>query len=163
MNAEELEGLNLPELIDQLADVAVPASVSYTPETSGWWVLAALLALGVALAAMIIIRRRRRNQYRRLALNELQAIETRSSDAGALHAVAALVRRTALSVYPREEVAHLYGEAWQEFLNNSTTTDLGPGVHDLVNAPYRPTNAVAADALRESLTSARRWIERHHA
>lgn len=163
MNAEELEGLNLPELIDQLADVAVPAPVSYTPETIGWWVLAALLALGVAFAAMIIIRRRRRNQYRRLALDELQHIEARPSHANVLPDVAALVRRTALTVYPRQEVAHLYGDAWQEFLNNSTTTDLGPGVHTLVTAPYLAPAAVGADSVRESLTSARRWIQHHHA
>jgi hypothetical protein len=133
-------------------------------------VLAGLLALGVAFAVIIVTRRRRRNQYRRLALDELRAIETRPSDVNVLPNVAALVRRTALAVYPRQEVAHLYGDAWEEFLNNSTTTDLGPGVHTLVSAPYLAPPAVGADSVRESLTSvresltsARLWIEHHHA
>ena len=174
MTVEDLEGLNLPQLIDQLADVAMPAPMSYVPETAGWWVLAALFAFGLALAAIVIARRRQRNQYRRLALIELKNIEARSTDAGALHDVAALVRRTALAAYPRQEVAHLYGDAWREFLNTSTTIDLGPGVDVLVNGPYRkpaPATvgavAVAHDFVREPLTepltAAKRWIERHHA
>ena len=60
MTAEELEGLTLPELIEQLADIAAPPPVSYAPETMGWWVVAALLALGLAIAATIVLRRRPR-------------------------------------------------------------------------------------------------------
>jgi hypothetical protein len=168
MNIDELEGLNLPQLIDQLADVSVPGPITYTPETVGWWVLAASLAIGLAFAAIVVARRRQRNRYRRLALAELQSIASRAPSETTVRDVAALVRRTALTVYPRPEVAHLYGNAWREFLTRSATTDLGPGVDDLVIGPYRPpaaagTGVVGRESMRELLASANRWIKTHHA
>ncbi len=161
MTVEALQGLTLPELIDQLADVSVPEPISYTPETAGWWVFAVLLALGLAVTAIVFMRRRRRNQYRRLALAELQDIEARSFDESALHEVATLVRRTALAIYPRPEVAHLYGDDWREFLNQSAGRDLGPGVDGIVKGPYQPENE--EQNIAESITAAKRWIETHHA
>ena len=160
MTVEDLEGLNLPQLIDQLADVAMPAPISYAPETAGWWVLAALFAFGLALAAIVIARRRQRNQYRRAALEELNDIEARSMDDSVLRDTAAVVRRTALIAFPRHDVAHLYGTAWREFLTSSASIDLGPGVDALVNGPYRRPTSASVD---EPLIAAKRWIERHHA
>ncbi len=161
MNSAELEGLNLPELIDRLADVAVPIPIPYTPETAGWWVLAALVALGLAVTAIVVMRRRRLNQYRRLALAELHDIEARSFDKRAIHEVATLVRRTALAIYPRPVVAHLYGDDWREFLNRSAGRDLGPGVDGIVKGPYQTENE--EQNIAESITAAKHWIEAHHA
>ena len=159
MTAEELEGLTLPELIDRLADIAAPPPVSYAPETAGWWVLAAILVLAAVATAILLLRRRRRDQYRRLALAELRVIESKSGS-GALTDVAALVRRTALVAFPRDQVAHLYGADWRDFLARTARVDLGPGVDQIVYGPYRRD---VADAAGDNIVAARRWIRSHRA
>ena len=158
----ELDGLTLPELIDQLHDIAVPAPVSYAPETAGWVVVGAILAAGIAAVAVLIYRRRRKNQYRRAALGELASIEDRlreiADPQGGLTELAGLVRRTALAVFPRAEVAHLHGDDWKAFLNRTASGDLGPGLEGLVMGPYRPAVATETDS---TVRAARRWIEDH--
>lgn len=164
MSSAELEGLNLPELIARLADVAVPEPVAYTPETAGWWVLGALLVVGLTVTAIIAARRRQRNRYRRLALlelSEIEALPSGTSSVNVLHQVAELVRRTALTVYPRAEVAHLYGDEWRDFLNRSASRDLGSGVDGIVTGPYRRENAERD--IPASIAAARNWIRSHHA
>ena len=163
MSFAELEGLNLPQLIDQLVDVAVPAPISYAPETTGWWLLAASVSVGVALATMFVRRSRQRNSYRRLALQELAEIEARSAQTPSptvFYEVAVLVRRTALTVFPRHQVAHLYGDAWREFLNHSASRDLGAGIDGLILGPYQSTKDQLDVAA--SIAAARNWIEAHH-
>ncbi len=161
MTAEELEGLNLAELIDQLADVVVPDPVPYTPETVGWWVVAGLLAFAVSLATFLVWRRRRRTRYRRIALAELRSIEARPADETVLRDLAALVRRTALMVYPRQDVAHLHGEDWRSFLNRSAGKDLGPGIEGIVDGPYRQESGDLS--MGDAIESAKRWIRNHRA
>ena len=161
MTAEELEGLNLAELIDQLDDVLVPDPVPYTPETVGWWAVAGLLVFAFSLATFLVWRRRRRTRYRRVALAELRSIEARPANETVLRDLAALVRRTALAVYPRQDVAHLHGEDWRNFLNRSAGKDLGPGLDGIVDGPYRPESD--GQAASESIGWAKRWIRSHHA
>ena len=63
---------------------------------------ACLVAAGLAAAA--IARRHRRNAYRREALRELE--EADAAD------ISAILKRTALVAFPREQVASLSGAAW---------------------------------------------------
>ena len=161
----ELDDLTLPELLDRLADLSVPEPVPYTPETIGWWVLAAIVTAIAAATTFVTWRRRRSNRYRRAALRELNDIRENLQAAGktsrALSEAATLVRRTALAVYPREEVTHLHGEAWAEFLTSSAGRDLGPGVEGLVKGPYAPS--LPERATDDSMKAARVWIEAHRA
>ncbi|AWY38810.1 DUF4381 family protein [Pseudomonas putida] len=88
---------NIPS-IDQLKEIALPAPVSYAPQTWGWWVLLALLVL----AALIIAARRywqwRRDRYRREALVRLAQLQKRSDDLSALRELPELLKRTAISM-----------------------------------------------------------------
>jgi hypothetical protein len=157
-----LEGLNLPELIDQLHDITVPPPVSYMPETIGWGVVVVVLVACIALLAAWIIARRRKDRYRRAALQELSAIERQANAGDVEHAgaeIAALVRRTALAAFPRDEVAHLYGEDWKAFLTRKSSKELGAGIDALIAAPYKPSNT--AIDMADLARSAKRWIEHH--
>ncbi|HEF4760024.1 TPA: DUF4381 domain-containing protein [Pseudomonas putida] len=88
---------NIPS-IDQLKEIALPAPVSYAPQTWGWWVLLGLLVM----AALVIAARRywqwRRDRYRREALVRLAQLQKRSDDLSALRELPELLKRVALSM-----------------------------------------------------------------
>jgi uncharacterized protein DUF4381 len=147
-----------------LIDIPLPPMVSLWPQT---WSLR--IAIAVVVAALIgglcwFIHRRRVNRYRRQALAELDRIARASVSPGQRAAsLALLVRRTALAVFPREQVASLTGEAWLAFLDRtcgSTEFSNGAG-RGLEAAAYQPARRdEKASALIDLV---RRWIKAHHA
>ena len=57
--------------IDQLQNLALPAPVSYMPQTWGWWALLGVVLAGLAVWAARTYWLWRRNRYRREALQRL--------------------------------------------------------------------------------------------
>lgn len=152
--SEELAGKNLIELIEMLEPAPEPAPVSMMPATAGWIWLGLLVLVAIALLVRWLLARWRAGVYRRAALEEL-------THAGADPvAIAAIVRRTALAAYPRDQVARLHGEAWLSFLDESYGgRDFSDGSgRVLASAPY-----AAADAGTGLANAAREWIRRHRA
>ena len=151
------DGLNLPDLLERMHDLAMPAPVSWLPQTDGWWVLLAWLTVVVLLGLLKWRTNRQKNLYRREALANLRSLVKAGRTAGQ---VAELVKRTALTAYPRVEVAGLYGEDWATFLVKSSGDDpvVQSGASRLAIAAYRPD--VQID---EIATCAERWIRRHRA
>ncbi len=98
--------------LDRLHPVVLPDAVGWLPLAPGWKVVLVF----VALALLVFAWRRwlawRDDRYRRQALKELRHL----ADTGALPR---LLRRAALSAWPRERVAPLEGEAWHRFLDET--------------------------------------------
>lgn len=145
---------NLIDLINKLAPPPAPDPVSMVPQTLGWIVLG-LIALGLVVwLAWRSYRNWRANAYRRAALVELAACNADPA------AIADILRRTALSAWPREAVASLTGEDWLDFLDqtggNGGFGDVAGRV--LLSAPWR---ARAAAPSPELAGMAAHWI-RHH-
>ena len=146
-------GLTLSELYDQLVPPGEPAAISLWPQTVGWLWLGLLLVIATGAAPWSYLRWKRATAYRREALECLR----RAGDDPA--AIALVLRRTALSGFPRDEVAGLFGADWLGFLDRT-----GRGVHfraskageTLVKAPYTPQSP------NEDLRlMAERWIRTH--
>lgn len=140
---------SLIELIDRLAEPPAPDPVSLAPQTAGWWVLGAVMLSGLAYGFWRFWLHWRVNAYRRAALVELD----RAGDDPAL--VATILRRAALSAYPRREVAGLAGGDWIDFLRASGDFPEAAG-QALIRAPY--TQAGDVDGLRKA---AKLWIRSH--
>jgi len=158
----QYEGLNLPQLLNLMHDLVMPEPVAWLPETPGWWIVFGWLFAVALLAAWQGVKRRRRNRYRRDALAELKAIAARRElgPAESAQHIAALVKRTALAAYPREEVAALYGTDWAQFLKQSAGNDrqIADAADMLAAAAYHP------DADGSGVVGpARRWIRLHRA
>ncbi|VVM63928.1 hypothetical protein PS662_01448 [Pseudomonas fluorescens] len=88
---------NIPS-IEQLKEIALPAPVSYAPQTWGWWVLLALL-IGAGLG--VGARRYwqwRRDRYRREALVRLAELQSSADQISALRELPELLKRVALSM-----------------------------------------------------------------
>lgn len=155
--------------LTRLRDLAMPAPVSYTPQTMGWYVLGVLLVALIAWVVARMIRRRRANRYRRDALDELTAIERRLSDgvtAPLVVEIDTLAKRVALVAFGREAVAALAGSKWLTFLDRtsrSTAFSAGPG-SPLGELPYRTAEerkAMSVEQVRALTDVVRRWIRSH--
>ncbi len=130
-----------------LRDIHVPETVHWWPPAPGWWALAA--AVLIAAAALAWLAWRRRTRVRRAALAELRRIEKDYADHGDVARLAKelslLLRRAAITVAPRSEVAALTGDDWLAWLDRGLEGrpfSAGPG-HCLADAPYRPPRDVA--------------------
>jgi Ca-activated chloride channel family protein len=153
-----------PDPVAGLIDMPLPQAVSLWPQT--WPARTAIVVAVIALIATVwwIVRRRRSNRYRREALAELHRIER--GDTGDTRAVAAelaaLVRRTALAAFPREQVVALTGPAWLAFLDRAYRGgEFTRGAGRALEAAYRPMPPEQG-ALSALIDLVRRWI-RHHA
>ena len=160
------------EALARLHDIALPDPVSLSPQTVSWYVLGTLLVLAITWGVVRAIRRYHRNRYRREALAELERLEQQADDdtsrVAALREVPALVKRTALSVWPRAEVAKLAGEAWLRFLDSTGCgTDFTSSAGRVfLDADYGPPERLATVSSEDSdlvFGAARDWIRGHRA
>ncbi|MBI1195228.1 MAG: DUF4381 family protein [Gammaproteobacteria bacterium] len=145
--------------LSQLRDIHLPAPVPWWPPAPGWWAVAAATLLTVALA-WILYRRHRQNRWRRSALAAL-ALVRESLPEHQTGQLSVLLRRVAISRFPRQEVAGLTGQDWLAFLDR--TLDGGDAFRAgagrvLIHGPYRrnetPVDPTDLTALCE------RWIRR---
>jgi hypothetical protein len=158
--------MNTTDPLEQLKDIQLPAPVGLWPLAWGWWVLlvVALTALGFILYRRYQVRLQ--NRYRLQAIAELQTIkqdyESRQDAAVYLQQINMLLRRCALRLLPRDEIAGLHGEQWLQQLDECCPAcrqgfTAGPG-RALLNGPYQPNPQIDAENLyRLALT----WLQHH--
>jgi hypothetical protein len=140
--------------LDKLHDFYQPPPPSWVPQTVGWYVLFSVLGLVVLWVIIHSIRRWNANSYRREALRELATASPEQ--------FSSLLKRTALSAWPREKVASLSGENWLRFL-----TETAPDSAFV----HAPSNRIEEVALRTTTLSSEdqealrvataAWIRRH--
>ncbi|HET6960387.1 MAG TPA: DUF4381 domain-containing protein [Vicinamibacterales bacterium] len=154
---------------NRLQGIVTPPAVSYRPQTIGWYVVGAVLLLVIAWVVSRVVAYRRANRYRRAALDELIVIEQRLTGkdrSKALVELDALVKRVALTAYPRERVASLSGAAWLSFLDatfHGTRFSAGDG-KALADLPYQSAGQREQFAARNAaalVTLVRQWIRGH--
>lgn len=152
---EELAGLSLPELFDELAPIVPPPEVSMLPQTPAWAVLALLLLGALSFALWMLRQRHAANAYRRAGL---AALAEAGKDPAA---IATVLRRTALAAYPRAEVAGLNGADWLAFLDRkapSVGLAEARSARLLLSGPYARHPLPPAPELARL---AKHWIESH--
>lgn len=158
-----------PTSLDRLHDIVAAPPVPWWPPAPGWYGVMLLLATAILSFAIRSFIHRQRNRYRREALAEFVHQEKFLGDpfrrAAALAALAELLKRVALTAFPREQVAALTGPAWFDFLDRTGRTamfasDFGP---ILERATYDPLAATKLDEreIRETAAVVRHWIVYH--
>jgi len=108
--------------LQNLNDIVVPATVAWWPVAPGWYVLGGLAIALLLFLAYRALLQRRKNRYRRLALQELSDIR-QQADAAALQKLPIVLKRAALSAWPRGDVAALSGAEWHRFLDQTASTE----------------------------------------
>ncbi|MFW1676336.1 DUF4381 domain-containing protein [Pontibacter sp. JAM-7] len=142
-----------------LRAMQVPEAIGWWPPAPGWWLLALLVVVLLYLTVRWI--RQRLQNPSRFALAELKSIErayqTHQNPRQLLIHCNALLKRMALTLYPREEVADLSGDAWVDFLQRSGSISAWEQLVVLATGPYQPQPDVDPEAL---LAICRLWIKR---
>jgi Domain of unknown function (DUF4381) len=140
--------------LDSLHDFYQPPPPSWRPQTIGWYVVFVIAAVLLLWLFIYLIRRWQKNRYRREAMIQLARIEAMQ--------FSALLKRTALSAWPREQVASLSGPIWLRFLDSS--------VHEPVfaSSPADRLEEIAFSAKKLSIedesalrAAAAAWIRQH--
>jgi hypothetical protein len=150
--------MNPDAIVDMLAPLRSPASISWWPPAPGWWVLGTLLLALLILAVRWLWRLYRRGAPLRAARAEFARIEAATLSQPALvEALTQLQRRIAIALAGRRACAGLTGKRWIEFLNSLAQGDeqhFSPQMSDLA---YR--GPVDADECAALMASTRRWLD----
>ncbi len=144
----------------------MPEPVGFWPLAPGWWLLVAIFGLLVLWLALGLFQRRRLGsvsgscaQQLRLAYRRWQ----RSGDANAyLNDVPGILRRVAVRLEGREQVARLSGQAWANWLNVASSATLAEPTREwLAQRLYQPAGAeIDVTGVHRDLL---RWARRLHA
>ncbi len=155
-----------PLSLDHLVDIAALSRVGRWPPAVGWWFVGAGFLTMLFAVATILLLRWQRNRYRREAMKQLAQIDP--TNAHAVQQVNRLLKRVALTAYPREMVASLTGAAWLDFLAASSGKVLArrqldsPLANRLADSAEEVSpKAIAPGDFHVLVKSAKRWI-RHH-
>ena len=142
-----------------LKDIHLPAAIDWFPPAIGWWCVAIFIPL-ILYAAIQYYRRYTRQTALKTANTLFITIQhSPVSNAQKLRAVSQLLRRVAMSLSTRQQVASLTGESWLAFLDSSLQNNgfsQGCG-RALLDAPYRDTNPSDAQ-LAEILQLCNQWL-----
>lgn len=148
-----------------LRDIHLPEAISWWPPAVGWWLLAVLIPLLLVFAYRSYKRLTRKNAVKKalkIARKNLDSIEVDSNmDAmQKLCELSILIRRVAISVAPRSEVAGLTGRAWLVFLDGGLKDmPFTEGVGRLlVDAPYRKTPPTDPEIV-QLISVCRNWLK----
>ncbi|WP_299022319.1 DUF4381 domain-containing protein [uncultured Photobacterium sp.] len=96
-----------------LADVHLPNIPGYWPLTWGWWLCIAAILIVISVAFFLIRKHLMKQRARKEALQQLKHFNNPEQ----LGNINLLLRQTAMSYYPRQQVASLTGEQWLSFLD----------------------------------------------
>jgi hypothetical protein len=125
-----------------LKDIHLPEAIGWWPPAIGWWLLAILIPLLIVFLYWFYKRLTRKTAIK-TAKKTLEAIKGNPSldNKQKLRELSMLIRRVAISVNPRTEVASLTGRQWLTFLDKSLAgASFSEGVGQLLaDAPYRNT------------------------
>jgi GNAT superfamily N-acetyltransferase len=143
-----------------LRDIHLPGAPPAWPPAPGWWLLGALILAAVGVAALRLRALRQAKRRRERIIAQLDGLRGQGCGPELLGAVSALLKRAALSRFPRTDVAALTGPAWLDFLDRTGGaggfTD-GPG-RVLDDGAYAREKDCDVPALIEV---ARRWLRQN--
>ena len=147
-----------------LRDIHLPASIDAWPPAFGWWLLGGLVLIAMGLLIYSAWRYWRSQRYSREAIIELRALySTYQREEGPqdyLRGYTELLKRVALTHYPRSQVAALTGETWVQFLDSTAQShEFSTGAGQiLIQGKYQAQTEVDVEAMQRLGIL---WIKRH--
>ncbi len=141
-----------------LRPMQLPEAVGWWPMAPGWWLL---IVFSVASVIFLVWWwRRHQADPRRFALAELDSIQQRfqqdGNKAALMNHCNQLLKRTALTLFPRQDVAALSGDDWLAFLLENSRGCQLQIMQCLADGPYRQHKDFDTTAL---ISACRQWLK----
>jgi Domain of unknown function (DUF4381) len=153
--------------LTNLNEVSLPQVTSSLPSGPLWWALA---AMGIWFLGHALWQRYLHwcgQLYRRQALTQLSDLQTLwqqpTSRVQASRELVTLLKRVALTAWPRVDVASMVGSAWLDFLTRTTKASKAPPtiLGELAYLPESQLQKVTTEQWQESIAWAQAWIREH--
>ena len=162
-----------PASLQNLNAIVLPAPVDWWPLANGWYVVFGIVLIAIGWFGYRSVQRWIANRYRRAALQKLQLlakdIQGEVNRDSSLRQIPILLKRTALSAYPREQVASLTGKDWFGFLNatvranvrNPSFTETTFVTLDKISYTRGALGEIDTQAITALLKASRQWLKHH--
>jgi hypothetical protein len=158
LNSIAGRGLLPEESLSAPGQLIEAAPISFTFAAPGWQFLLGFLLVGITVWIWVKIRRYHKNAYRRAALKKMDEL---AAEPDGMRQLLILLKVVALSVYGREQVAKLSGQAWIDFLDQHTKNPLFADKVDVFAAILYRNEAIQAEERDALLRAAKMWILSH--
>lgn len=158
-----------PASLQNLNAIVLPAPVDWWPLAYGWYVVFGIVLIAIGWFGYRWVQHWISNRYRRAALQELQLlaedIQSEVKRDACLRQIPILLKRTALSAYPREQVASLSGQDWFDFLNSNARkpsfTASTLNTLDKISYSSGELGEIDTQAITALLNASRQWLNHH--
>jgi len=149
------------QLLEQLRDIHSAGQPGWWPPAPGWWVLALIFGVVLALLLRKLLQRLSIRRRHRAWLQELELLNREQDPALRPHEYLAgvnrLFRAVAVRAFPGTACARLQGNPWVDWIRallpeQAESQSLGA----LACGPYEPVPQFDADALNQL---ARTWVK----
>jgi hypothetical protein len=148
--------------LESLHDIIPAEAIGWWPPAPGWYVLFALVLILLCYRTVQSVVRFRGNAYRREAKTQLDVLIVETRGVALCSGLSELLKRTALSNYPRASVASLTGEEWLAFLDRTGgTTEFSRGAGRAVGGSQYAGIALRNEDVDTVVQVVRAWIDRH--
>ena len=114
------------ELLAQLADIHLPAEISFWPPAFGWWILALMLLIAGSFATRKLYEKAEQRKACQYALAELESCLKRLDESAGqkkllryVNDVNTVLRRVALVKFPESNPGSLVGGTWIAFIRRT--------------------------------------------
>jgi hypothetical protein len=160
-----------PASLQNLNAIVLPAPVDWWPLANGWYVVFGVLLIAIGWIGYRSVQGWIANRYRRTALQKLQLlaenIRNEVNRDSSLRQIPILLKRTALSAYPREQVASLSGKDWFDFLNSSirnpSFTESTFVTLDKISYSCGELGDIDTHSITALLNASKQWLKNHQA
>jgi hypothetical protein len=128
------------DLLAQLRDIHLPPPISIWPFTLGRYILMLIIIILLSIGIFVWIKYLKKTWVKKIVLKKIESLEAlQQSNENISEEFSMLLKRAALAIFSRRDVAALYGEEWLLFLDKTSgTTDFSQGVGRLlITSPYQ--------------------------
>ncbi|WP_020209742.1 DUF4381 domain-containing protein [Gilvimarinus chinensis] len=150
--------MNPSDPLAQLNDIHTPDAIGWWPLAPLWWVIIALTITLLVVIVMVLIRKYQAQQYRRDALAELNNLPRDDDNQTFALKLNTLLKRTAITAYGEGTCATLHGEHWLAFLQKSAPKLNVDTAQPLADAAYKANPQFDQNTLRHYATQ---WLKQH--
>lgn len=153
--------LQKEDLAKNLGPLLEPDPVVFSLDTIGWKISVLLLTIiSVSLSVYRLIEYKK-NKYRRKAIGDLMGKVSVLENENLIVYANSILKRMAIEVYGRKQVANLYGRSWTQYLDSKTKEVAFDKYYMTIQNATHNLEVVNNIDCNHIITLTKKWIQTH--